>query len=436
MYKMIETGVSIFCLAVYLHSGGGERRSLFARLAFAPFVLCLRFADFTVIARRQHRQDIRLNDGVEHREHRPDRHGQHHAERQRVIHHLGREKPRKQGAEQTETHGDGQGKFLDRAHEPARAVVDDPPAHDDEIRKAAQGDGGVDVRQGRRQRDRAARGGADLQSDELEEGAAEDIRAGGKDVAAEKTVLIRAVPLCHVIEETDDRLDDELKLAGHFLETGNGEDAHARRKEQQHARHDEGGEHGGTDVPAEEIDPLFFVEHHVTQLRRERAPVGGADDQRRGEDDRLDEDKDDDRHRRLGYMKFLACIHIGSPPRKNICRKIKISFTLYKQYLFLSVGIHGILPRALHASGRFLPLRLSQTHFSPNFRKCQPLNAPFRKSSLSRFFSESIKVSYNIFLAEYIKKPPRLKTLRFPTGSSFPYYILSVVITNAFSAPP
>ena len=254
-----------------------------------------RLGHFTVEERRQHGEHVRLDEGVQDGEEHAHDDGKHKGEREIGIDKLRDEEPRKKGAEETETHGDGQGKFLQRPPHAAESVGEDAAREDDEIGQTPHHDRPVDVGKGRGQGDGSPRRRHPRDADELDEGADADVRPRRKEVCPQKVVAVRAVVLREALEHPYRLFQKKLELVRDEGELRDDEDADDRREHEQDARDDKGRKDGRIDGKPEEADLVALVQDGVLHRLVDGArlfvePVRQND----ARDERADEDGDDD----------------------------------------------------------------------------------------------------------------------------------------------
>ena len=223
--------------------------------------------------------------------------GQHEGEREIGIDELGDEQPRQKRAEETEAHGDGQGKLFQRPPHAAESVGKDAAREDDEIGKTPHHDRAVDVGKGRGQRNGSPRRRHPRDADELKQGADADVRPRRKEVCPQKVVAVRAVGLCKVFEHPHRLLQKQLELTWDIGKLWDDKNAHDRREYKQDARDDECREDGGIDGKPEKAYFIALVQHGVLHrlvdgarllvepvreddARNERRDDGGSDNEK------------------------------------------------------------------------------------------------------------------------------------------------------------
>ncbi len=131
----------------------------------------------------------------------------------------------------------GREKSLRALPAPFCAVGHDAAHQDHAVGQAAQGDGRVHVRQRGRQCDGVSARGDGLEAEQLKQRAHEDVHAGAEDVCAQELVAMRAVALCHAVEQSYRRLQRHLQLSRYHLEPGDDEHPQQYRRQQQCAHH-------------------------------------------------------------------------------------------------------------------------------------------------------------------------------------------------------
>jgi hypothetical protein len=151
--------------------------------------------------------------------------------------------------------------FLSHA---AQAVGGHAAGQDHQIGQGAQGDGGVHVGQGGGQGDGVSLHRHRLDAQQLEQGAHEDERPGGENVGSHKPEAVGAAVFRHAVEQAHRLLQQELEPAGDHLEAGDGEHPDQDGGQQQHSRHQKGGDQPRVHVfQTEQTDLVHVMEHRV-----------------------------------------------------------------------------------------------------------------------------------------------------------------------------
>ena len=88
---------------------------------------------------------------MEQREQNGNQHREHEAQLDVIVDQFSDQQSAEQGAKQTEAHGDGQGELLQGTANTLESVSGNSTGEDNQVRKAAQSDGTIDIGQGSRQ---------------------------------------------------------------------------------------------------------------------------------------------------------------------------------------------------------------------------------------------------------------------------------------------
>ena len=217
-----------------------------------------------------------MEQGEQHAHH----HGQNKTQSNIVIHQLRYQQSAEQRAEEPEAHGNGQGELFQRFSHALHAVARDAAGEDRQVGEGPQGNGGVDIGQGRGQGNGVAVDRNGLEPQKLKQRSYEYVGPGGKDISPQKAAAVRAAAPGHAAEQAHRLLQQHLESPRPVLELWNHENPDTNGGQKQNQRHRKRGNQPRVHLlHPKEADPVHVVQHGVPHgLLHRLRPAGRAGD--------------------------------------------------------------------------------------------------------------------------------------------------------------